>query len=69
MVKSAEITLSLADERCQENLLSVRVGGSTCQALVDSGAHISVISETFLATVPMKLAKHISPKFGKVTGV
>ena len=36
---------------------------------MDSGAHISVISETFLATVPKKLVKHISPKFGKVTGV
>ena len=35
---------------------------------MDSGAHISVISETFLATVPKKLVKHISPKF-EVTGI
>ena len=56
----------MADEQCQENQ---RVGGANCQALVDSGAHISVISETFLAKVSKKLVKHICPKFGKVTGM
>ena len=57
----AEVNLSFADERCQENLLEVRVGRAHCQALVDSGAHISVISETFLAKVSQETCEtHLS---------
>ena len=64
-----ETSLELADDRCWENMLTVRIASQTCQALVDSGAHISIVSDSLLHTIPKRCIRHIQPKFGAVIGV
>ena len=50
-------------------MLNVRVANETCQALVDNGAHISIVSDSLLRNIPKKCIRHVKPKFGAVTGV
>ena len=64
-----ETSLELADDRCWENMLTVRRASQTCQALVDSGAHISIVSDSLLRKIPKRSIHHIQPKFGAVIGV
>ena len=45
------------------------VENKNCQTLVDSGAHISIISDSLLSKIPKKCVKHVKPIFLAVTGV
>ena len=44
-------------------------GDQTCHALVDSGAHHSIISDGLLSKIPKKRVKFAKPKCSAVTGV
>ena len=61
--------LNLNDDRCWENMLNVRLANQNCQALVDSGAHISIVSDSMLSKIPSKHIRHVQPKYSTVVGV
>ena len=50
-------------------MLQIRIANQNCQALVDSGAHLSIISDSMLDKIPKKSVTHMKPKFSAVTGV
>ena len=50
-------------------MLQIRITNQNCQALVDSGAHLSIISDSMLDKIPKRSVKHMKPKFSAVTGV
>ena len=62
-------TLNLSERASWENMLNVRVENQTCHALVDSGAHLSIISDGLLSKIPKKRVKFAKPKCPAVTGV
>jgi hypothetical protein len=62
-------TLNLSERASWENMLNVRVENQTCHALVDSGAHLSIISDGLLSKIPKKRVKFAKPKCSAVTGV
>ena len=49
-------------------MLHVRMTNQNCQAPVDSGAHLSIISDSLLDKIPKKSVKHMTPTFSAVTG-
>ena len=62
-------TLNLSEHASWENMLNVRVENQACQAVVDSGAHLSIISDGLLSKIPKQRVKFTKPKFSAVTGV
>lgn len=61
--------LNLSEQRLWENMLNVRLENQSCQALVDSGAHLSIISDSLLSKIPKKRVKYAKPTFSAVRGV
>ena len=50
-------------------MLQIRIANQNCQALVDSGAHMSIISDSMLDKIPKRSVKHMKPTFSALTGV
>ena len=67
--RTPNTTLNLSDQASWENMLTIRVENQPCQALVDSGAHLSIISDGLLSKIAKKRVKFAKPKFSAVTGV
>jgi predicted aspartyl protease len=60
---------AVSNTSVQENYLPISIGGINTQALVDTGATISVMSNSFLEKIPSKLVSKKAPQFKSVTGV
>ena len=49
-------------------MLQIRIANQNCQALVDSEAHLSIISDSMSDKIPKKSVTHMKPKCSAVTG-